>query len=413
MKEACMAQSQEAQIAVVGAGPGGLATALALSALGAEVVVAGPPYEPGRARADRRTTALLRGSVEFLRNLGAWDQCADQSAPLEAIRVVDDRGGLLRAPEVLFRAEEVGLASFGANLPNAVLTAALDAAARRQRTIAFVDTAAVTKVEISETGVRLQLAEGGCMSARLAVAADGRHSLVRKAAGIATRTWDHGQAAIAASFVHTRPHNGITTELHRQSGPLTTVPLPGSASSLVWVEAAHEAGRIAGLDDDAFLAALEERLHGLLGSLRDATPRAVHPLTGLHAGRMGQDRVALIGEAGHVLPPIGAQGLNLGLRDAAALAECVADARSRGEDVGGTATLEAYHRARAADVLSRTVSVELLNRSLLLDFLPVQALRGLGLHLLANVAPLRRLAMRGGLEPAGALPRLMRPGGLS
>jgi 2-octaprenyl-6-methoxyphenol hydroxylase len=128
---------------------------------------------------------------------------------------------------------------------------------------------------------------------------------------------------------------------------------------------------------------------------------------------MAHNRVALVGEAAHVLPPIGAQGLNLSLRDAAALAECVADARSRGEDIGGAETLTAYHQARTADVVSRTASIELLNRSLLADFLPVQALRGLGLHLLANAAPLRRLAMRGGLEPAGPLPRLMRPGALS
>jgi 2-octaprenyl-6-methoxyphenol hydroxylase len=136
-------------------------------------------------------------------------------------------------------------------------------------------------------------------------------------------------------------------------------------------------------------------------------------LAGLHAERMAQNRVALVGEAAHVLPPIGAQGLNLSLRDAAALAECVADARSRDEDLGGAGTLAAYHDARAADVVSRTVSVEFLNRSLLADFLPLQALRGLGLHLLANVGPLRRLAMRGGLDAAGPLPRLMRPRALS
>ncbi len=261
--------------------------------------------------------------------------------------------------------------------------------------------------------MRLQLAEGDTLTARLVVAADGRNSMVRKAAGIATRTWDHGQAAIAASFGHTRTHAGVTTELHRPNGPLTTVPLPGLASSLVWVEAPDEARRLATLDDALFTEALEERLRGLLGALRDVTPRAVHALAGLHAERMAQNRVALVGEAAHVLPPIGAQGLNLSLRDAAALAEIVADALSRGEDIGGAATLAAYHNARTADVMSRAVSVDLLNRSLLVDFLPVQALRGLGLHLLANSAPLRRLAMRGGLEPAGPLPRLMQPGALS
>jgi 2-octaprenyl-6-methoxyphenol hydroxylase len=252
-----------------------------------------------------------------------------------------------------------------------------------------------------ERGVRLQLAEGSELTVTLVVAADGRNSIARKAAGIGSRTSTLGQAAIAASFRHARGHDGITTELHRKNGPLTTVPLPGSESSLVWVEEPSAAQRLGALDDNHFLAALEERLQGLLGSLSDVSPRALFPLAELHSERMGRNRVALVGEAAHVLSPIGAQGLNLSLRDAAALAECVADASARGEDIGGPATLEAYHRARAADVLSRSVSVNLLNRSLLADYL------------LANIAPLRRLAMRGGLEPAGPLPRLMRPGALS
>jgi 2-octaprenyl-6-methoxyphenol hydroxylase len=408
-----MARVESTQIAIVGAGPAGLTAALAMSALGADVVLAAPAYDPARAAADRRTTALLLGSVELLKNLGVWPRCERESTPLAGIRVVDDRAGLLRAPEVLFEASDLALPSFGANVPNPALTAALEAAARRAPRIAFVETSAVTEIDIGETSVRLQLAEGGAITAALAVAADGRNSVVRKAAGIGTRTWHHGQAAVATSFHHARPHGGVTTELHRRNGPLTVVPLPGPSSSLVWVEAPAEASRLAALDDAAFLAALEERLQGLLGSLSDAAPRAQYRLAGLHAERMGQRRVALVGEAAHVLAPIGAQGLNLSLRDAATLAECVADSLERGGDVGGEETLAAYHRARSADVVSRTVSVELLNRSLLADFLPMEALRGLGLHLLANVAPLRRIAMRSGLEPAGPLPRLMQPGALS
>jgi 2-octaprenyl-6-methoxyphenol hydroxylase len=187
------------------------------------------------------------------------------------------------------------------------------------------------------------------------------------------------------------------------------VPLPGNASSLVWVEEPCEAVRLLRLDPAGFLAALAARLQGLLGSLREVSPLAAFPLAGLSASRMAQNRVALVGESAHAIPPIGAQGLNLGLRDAAALAGCVAIARARGEDVGGGAALEAYHKTRTADVLSRTLSVDLLNRSLLDDFLPLQALRGLGLHLLANVAPIRRMLMRGGLEAPGRLPPLMQP----
>jgi 2-octaprenyl-6-methoxyphenol hydroxylase len=407
-----MAQALATEVAVVGAGPAGLAAALALAALGTEVVIAAPAHDPARAEADRRTTALLLGSVELLKNLGVWGGCAEESAPLQGVRIVDDRGGLLRAPEVLLRAEELGLASFGANIANSALNAALFAATRKGSRLSWLPTSAVVKVTPTERCVSLELAEGGTLSAALVVAADGRNSMARTAAGIATRTWAYDQVAIAAAFGHTRPHAAITTELHRRAGPLTTVPLPGDASSLVWVEEPAEAARLAGLDEQMFLSELGARLRGLLGSLADIGARAAYPFSGLGALRMGQNRIALVGESAHVIAPIGAQGLNLGLRDAAALAECVSTARALGQDVGGPETLAAYHAARAGDVLTRTLGVDLLNRSLLTDFLPAQALRGIGLHLLANMAPLRRLAMRGGLTPTGPMPRLMQPGAL-
>ncbi len=405
-----MAHAQKSEAVVIGAGPAGLTAALALAALGAEVVVAAPAYDPTRAEADRRTSALLQSSLEMLKNLGVWESCRAHGAALEGVRIVDDRGGLLRAPEILFRAQELGLPSFGANIANSALNAALYAAVRCAPRLRWQPTSGVVKVEPGQTSVRVELAEGGALTAALAVAADGRHSITRAAAGIATRTWNYNQAAVAATFGHTRPHGGITTELHRRAGPLTTVPLRGEASSLVWVEAPAEAGRLAQLEERSFCCELAQRLQGLLGSLTSVGPRALYPLAGLSAVRMGQNRIALVGESAHVIPPIGAQGLNLGLRDAAALADCVADARARGEDIGGPAVLEVYHAARAADVLARTVSVDLLNRSLLLDVLPAQALRGLGLHLLANVAPLRRRLMQRGLAPVGRLPRLMQPG---
>jgi 2-octaprenyl-6-methoxyphenol hydroxylase len=385
-----------------------MAAALALATSGLQVALIGPAYDPGHAAQDRRTTAFLPTSLEMLKNLGVWRLCAGHAAALEGVRIVDDRGGLLRAPEVLFRAQELGLASLGANVPNSQLNSAL---CRMLGTspVCRIPTAAVIGVAPRETHVDIELTEGGTVQARLAVAADGRGSITRRAAKISTRTWNYGQTAIASTFAHTRPHAGITTELHRRSGPLTTVPLPGNASSLVWVETPDEAARLVGLPDTTFAKELEARLKGLLGAISDVGPRASYPLHGLAAGRMGSNRVALVGESAHVIPPIGAQGLNLGLRDAAALAQHVGAARANGRDIGGPEMLDAYHAARVGDVLARTISVDLLNRSLLVDFLPVQALRGFGLHLLANIPSVRRLAMRGGLSAAGALPPLMRP----
>jgi 2-octaprenyl-6-methoxyphenol hydroxylase len=256
--------------------------------------------------------------------------------------------------------------------------------------------------------VRLTLAEGGTIETALAVAADGRGSRAPAAAGIAVEAWDYPQAAVAASFGHSRPHHATVNELHRPMGPLTTVPLPGHCSAVVWVEAPDEARRLARLADDAFAGELEERLQGVPGAIGEVGPRAVYPLSARRAERMGAARIALVGEAAHVVPPIGAQGLNLGLRDAAALADCVAAARAKGQDIGGEAVLAAYDRARAADISARSLSIDLLNRSLLTDILPLDLLRGAALHALARVPPLRRLLMQQGMGLGGTLPSLMR-----
>jgi 2-octaprenyl-6-methoxyphenol hydroxylase len=397
------------EAAIIGAGPAGLAAALALARSGVHAALVAPPYEPRAAAADRRTTALIGPSVELLENLGVWSLCARDAERLAAVRIADDREGLFRAPELMFSASELGLESFGANIANPVLVAALNAACDGAPRITRIATAGVRRILPEPARVRLALAEGGEVCAALAVAADGRNSIAPAAAGIAVRAWDYPQAAIVTSFAHTRPHAATVNELHRRSGPLTTVPLPGRRSSLVWAEEPGEAARLAGLDDRAFAGVLEERLQGVLGSVEALEPRALHPLSGLGAARMGAARIALVGEAAHVVPPIGAQGLNLGLRDAATLADCAADAKAGGEDIGGPLVLAAYDRARSADVLARSLSIDLLNRSLLADFLPVDVLRGLAAQLVASFGPLRRLLMQTGMGLAGPLPRLMRP----
>lgn len=434
------------EAAVIGAGPTGLAAALSLARMGAEVAVVAPlagvrplasnvdveregMREGSDPRLDQRTTALMSPSVNFLKNLGVLGSEAGvrrlacnvgveregtregsdpRLTPITAVRIADDRGGLVRAPEVLFRASELGLDSFGANVANPLLLDGLREAARRQPRLAWVATAGVKRIEPTAGCARLELAEGGAVEARLAVAADGRNSIAPAAAGIAVRSWDYPQAAVVSSFGHGRPHDGIVNELHRNAGPLTTVPLPGRRSALVWVEAPAEARRLAALDDAAFAAVLEERLEGVLGAIDEVAPRAVHPLIGLRADRMTGHRIALVGEAAHVVPPIGAQGLNLGLRDAAVLADCVGEARAGGQDIGGPATLAAYERGRIGDVLARSVSIDVLNRSLVTDLVPVDMLRGLAAHLVAGFAPLRRALMQAGMGLTGPLPSLMR-----
>jgi 2-octaprenyl-6-methoxyphenol hydroxylase len=388
-------------VAVVGGGPTGLMAAIALAAAGVETALISktPP-------ADNRTTALLSGSVAALEALEVWPLCRDQSAPLTAIRMIDDTPRLIRAPEVLFEAAEIGLEAFGHNIENRHLIAALDRRAAALPQLIRMN-AMVAAVEPGDAGVTIRLDGGNEVAARLVVGADGRKSLCRAAAGIATEQRNYPQAALTLNLGHARPHNGVSTEFHTESGPFTLVPLPGLRSSLVCVIEPAEAERLAALEAAVLSDEIERRAHSILGKILVENGRGLFPLGTEIARSFAARRIALAGEAAHVIPPIGAQGLNLGLRDAATIGELVVEARRAGGDVGSADVLARYERMRRADVTSRAFAVDALNRSLLTDFLPMQGIRGLGLYLLDRVAPLKRALMREGVEPA-LQPRLMR-----
>ena len=394
-------ETHSVEVAVVGGGPAGLTAAVALAAAGVEVALSAktPP-------ADNRTTALWSASVAAMEALAVWPLCRDDAAPLTAIRLIDDTRRLIRAPEVTFEASEIGLAAFGHNIANRHLVAALDRRAAALPSLWRVE-ARVTAIEPHDSGVAIRLDDGATIAARLVIGADGRKSLCRQAAGIATDRRDYPQAALTLNLAHARPHNGISTEFHTESGPFTLVPLPGLRSSLVCVTEPAEAERLAALDAAALSVEIERRAHSILGKVQAEDGRGLFPLSVETARAFGAQRIALVGEAAHVIPPIGAQGLNLGLRDVATIGELVVEARRDGRDVGGDDLLARYDRQRRADVSSRTVAVDMLNRSLLSDFLPVQASRGLGMYLIDRIAPLRRALMREGVQPA-AQPRLMR-----
>jgi 2-octaprenyl-6-methoxyphenol hydroxylase len=389
-----------AEVSVIGGGPAGLVSAIALKTAGVDTLLIAPPAKP-----DHRTTALLSGSVTALQTLGAWQACLPHAAPLKRLRIVDDTKRLFRAPEVSFDAAEIGLEAFGYNIENRYLLAALEARAADLKLPRIAAPALAIKPDAA--GVTVEYA-GGEARVRLVVGADGARSLARVAAGIATRRRTYPQTALTLNLAHARPHDDTSTEFHTESGPFTLVPLPGRRSSLVCVLDESNAAKLLKEPDEALAAEIERRAHSLLGTMRVEGGHAVFPLAIETADAFARGRIALVGETAHVVPPIGAQGLNLGLRDGATVAEIVADARRENLDVGAPDVLARYDRQRRADVTSRTIAVDLLNRSLLTDFFPAHGARGLSLYLVNRIGPLRRALMREGVAPAASQPRLMR-----
>jgi 2-octaprenyl-6-methoxyphenol hydroxylase len=390
-------------VAVVGGGPAGLTAAIAMAAAGlSTALIAGTT-----ARGDNRTTALLAGSVTALDTLGVWERCREHAAPLRGMRIVDDTRRLWRAPEVRFKAAEIGLDAFGWNIENRHLIAALNSRANELASLHRIDDTARV-VDVGGQSAAITLVNGGVIHARLIVGADGRRSLCRSASNIETETWDYPQTALTFNIAHTRPHEDVSTEFHTETGPFTLVPLPGRRSSIVCVVNPPEADRLNELEQDALNMEIERRSHSILGKVSVDQGRGAFPLTVEIARRFAAHRVVLIGEAAHVIPPIGAQGLNLGMRDAATIGELAVAARRAGADIGGAEVTDRYDHLRRGDVASRKIAVDLLNRTLLSDFLPIQGARGLGLYLLDRIGPLRRAIMREGVAPASSQPRLMR-----
>ena len=380
---------------VVGGGPAGLAAGIALAQMGARtaLIARRTPY------ADNRTTALLGGSVDLLQRLEVWPRCQDKAAPLQTMRLVDDTGRLIRAPEVRFSCGEIGLDSFGYNIENRALMLALEARAAEVSGLTRLDDEADT-IDPQDAEVVIRTRQGQSLSARLVVGADGRQSLCRAAAGIEVRRRELGQAALTFNISHSRRHKNISTEFHTPQGPRVFVPLPGDRCSVVWVASPKEAERLLALSDAELSEAAERQSHSILGRVTVEPGRHLFPLAIEQPRQFAKDRIALIGEAAHVLPPIGAQGLNMGLRDAADIVDIVREAMLSGEDPGAPQVLNRYASARRADVTSRTFVIDIANRSLLSDFLPMQTLRAAGLHLIGALGPLRRMAMREGLAPS-------------
>jgi 2-octaprenyl-6-methoxyphenol hydroxylase len=389
-------------ILVSGGGVAGLAAAAALGAAGFGVICVEPTVpvtEAGAEGADLRTTAILQPGVAVLQAAGLWDRLAPHAAALQVMRIVD-AGGTGAEPRRVrdFDAAEISDAPFGWNLPNWLLRREMVAWLAELPGVSFRPGVGTARVTTRTGEAVVTLTDGAQVSARLVVAADGRASPIRQAMGIGVRTWRHGQKALSFAVTHPLPHDHVSTEIHRSGGPFTLVPLPDRdglpASAVVWMEQGPEAMRLAALPVADFEAEATARSCHVLGPLRLQGTRQVWPIIAQVADRMAAERVALIAEAAHVVPPIGAQGLNMSLADIAALLD-LAERDPAG--LGGAAMLDAYHRGRHPEVLLRVTGIDLLNRAAMAGAAPLRDLRGAALEALYGAVPLRRMVMRAGM----------------
>jgi 2-octaprenyl-6-methoxyphenol hydroxylase len=397
----------DADILVIGTGAAGLSAAIALAKSGFSVIAVGAIEQHGKGR----TVALFEASLRFYRALGVWPELADCAQKIEAIRMVDATDARLPIPPIEFAAREIDLPAFGENIENDHLVARLAAIAQRLPNLSI---AAERLIDITDEGGHLtaRFESGRTIAATLFVAADGQRSTVRAKARIGARRWTYPQVALTVLIAHEKPHRAISVEFHTRSGPCTLVPLAPSAtaahrSSLVWLMTKTEAQRRQQLSAAALAAEIEAQVGGVFGAMRLDGACGAFPMAGLRVSRLTGRRIALLGEAAHVFPPLAAQGLNLSLRDIATLVDCVETARARGDDIGGSGALAAYANARHADISLRTYGVDILNRSLLADLLPIDLMRGAGFLAFSMVGPLRRAIMREGVLPQGHLPPLM------
>ncbi len=392
-------------IFISGGGVAGLAATIAFAQAGFSTLCADPtPPVTTRegAGSDLRTTAFLQPAKAFLDHIGLWARLAPHATPLQVMRIVDAGGPDAASPRAShdFDAADISDQPFGWNLPNWLLRREMVANLEGLPNATFLPGTGTADVLTRDREALVRLSDGTRLRVRLVVAADGRTSPVREAVGIEVKTTRYGQKALAFAVTHDAPHDNVSTEIHRSGGPFTLVPLPDHdgrpCSAVIWMERGPEALRLAALPEPAFEAEMTVRSAGLYGPLRLASRRALWPIISQIAERLTAKRVALVAEAAHVVPPIGAQGLNMSLADISVLLEL-----ATGRDPGEAELLRRYERARYPEIVTRVAGVDALNRASMAQAQGLRDLRLHGLNALYAATPLRKSMMRAGLGASG------------
>ncbi len=392
-------QIEDCDILVSGGGIAGLIAAAAFGSAGYSVTCvdpAAPITAEGADGSDLRSTAFLHPSIAVLSAAGLWDRLAPHATALQVMRIIDAGGKLSQARLTRdFDAAEISDQPFGWNLPNWLLKREISARLAHLQNVRFQPGTGTAALLTRDAEALATLTDGRRIRAKLVIGADGRDSPVRRTLGIGTRTLRYGQKALAFAVTHDRPHDNISTEIHRSGGPFTLVPLPDRdgrpSSAVVWMERGTETARLRTLPRAEFEDALNRRSAGVLGQLRLATRLTEWPIISQIADRFTGPRTALIAEAAHVVPPIGAQGLNMSLADLACLVDLAAG------DPGSRKSLDAYERRRRPEAMARLLGIDALNRTSMLSARPLRDLRAAALGGLYAVAPIRRVMMRAGL----------------
>lgn len=386
----------KSDVVISGAGLAGASLALMLAQAGLSVTLIEQRALPDTPQTSTRTAAIMRDNVRFLEGLNIWTDALTRTSGILSAIIILDRTTGDKGSDITFSAEEIEADYFSLNVPVALLHHALLTACRRAGNLRIIDNDTVRKIETGSGFVLVTTSRGNLYHAPLLVGADGRHSAVRSLSGIDTKPHEFNQTAITCTLNHSRPHNGVSTEFHYPNGPFTLVPLPDHQSSLVWLEAPDKVETCLKLSKAEFVETLQEKSEGLLGGLTLESGPESWPVSGHLATRLTAQRMALIAEAAHVLTPLGAQGLNLSLRDVAELGKHILTRARLGGDIGADDVLRAYERARMPDMKMRAAATRTLSGWMTHDYAGLHRIRRGGWQLIDHIAPLKKRLMRAG-----------------